>query len=109
MNEDEMKDILFRQIRPEIRKMAFQMEHNFAMHDRDRGNPFLCTDYYLIRERLQQETREMHKAMKTCRSPSDVWSEAADRCNFILMEAAAYEYNWKVEHQNGRSCTHAKM
>ncbi len=93
---EKAKDVIFRQIRPEIRKMAMMQEQKFRLYDEERGNPFLCTDQEFMKNRLHDETREMKRAMDNNENPHTVWKEAADRCNFILMQAVAYEYEWKL-------------
>ena len=96
---EEITDVIYRQIRPEIRKLAMLQEQKFALHDLDRGNPFHCDDQIFIARRLRGETREMRKAMQNNERPPIIWKEAADRCNFILMQAVAYGYQWKLDHQ----------
>ena len=95
---EEIIEVMYRQIRPEIRKLAMLQEQKFALHDLERGNPFHCDDQIFISCRLREETREMRKAMQNNERPSIIWKEAADRCNFILMQAVAYEYQWKWDH-----------
>ena len=104
MNPDEFfdfdvgkaKQVLFNLIRPEIKKMAMQMEMKFRMHDKERGDPFRCTDFLFLRRRVKEETKEMYDAIEQVKPPSEIWREAADRCNLITMEAAvAYENWWK--------------
>ena len=97
---EKAKNVIFNQIRPEIRKMAILQEQKFGLYDKERGNPFLCTDQNFLRIRVNEETREMKKAMDDKKTPITIWKEAADRCNFILMQAVAYEYEWKTEHKN---------
>ena len=91
---DIMKAALYDSIRPEIRRMAHQMEQKFRLHDRDRGDPFKCDDYEFMRERLEVEGRELGQAILSEKSPSEVWKEAADCCNFITMIAVDYERKW---------------
>jgi hypothetical protein len=89
------KETLFNLIRPEVRKMAMQMEMKFRMHDEERGDPFLCDDFLFMKQRVKDETKEMYDAVEQMKPPSEVWREAADRCNIITMEAVAYEKRWK--------------
>jgi len=100
-DKDIQQSALFECLRPEIRKMAFQMEEKFRLHDKERGDPFLCDDQEFMEHRLDEEEIEMEKAMGRCgnpdekKPPSVIWKEAADRCNFILMMAVNYEREWK--------------
>jgi hypothetical protein len=93
-DRDITKAALYDCLRPEIRKMAHQMEQKFRLHDVDRGDPFKCDDFPFMRERIRGETKEMYDAIEQKKSPSEVWKEAADRCNLITMEAVAYEKIW---------------
>jgi hypothetical protein len=92
---NKVKRALFELLRPEIRRMAMQMETKFRMHDEERGDPFLCDDMVFLRGRIKDETKEMYDAIEQMKPPSEVWREAADRCNIITMEAVAYEKMWK--------------
>ena len=99
MNDNTMnKEVFYEHLRPEVRKLAMQMENKFRLHDKDRGNPFNCDDQDFMEDRLVDEEIEMLRAMgrldKPRRPPSVVWAEAADRCNFILMMAVNYEREW---------------
>jgi hypothetical protein len=88
---DKVKDCIYKLMRPEIRKLAMLQEQKFLLHDKKRGNPFDCENLQFMKDRLHEETNEMYRAMKTGQTPNTVWKEAADRCNFILMQAVNYE------------------
>jgi hypothetical protein len=95
MTTEEIKDVIYRKIRPEIRKLAMMQEQKFALYDEERGNPFDCEDLQFMKDRLHEETSEMYRDMKTGQTPNTVWKEAADRCNFILMQVINYEREYK--------------
>lgn len=81
----EQKVALYDTIRPEIRKLAHQMEMKFRLHDNERGNPFDCNDQKFMEDRLQEEEWEFQLALNNRDPPSKLWSEGADCCNFRLM------------------------
>lgn len=97
------KEVFFDFIRPEIRKLAMQMEQKFRLHDEERGNPFDIRMSYdelidFTSERLECEEDELYTAMGLIgnprKPPSVVFSETADVCNFHLIRAIAYEKEW---------------
>ena len=99
----EAKVVFYDFVRPEIRKLAMQMEQKFRLHDEERGNPFdLKMSYddllYFVDGRLEEEEDELYTAMgllgNPCRPPSVVFLETADVCNFHLIRAIAYEKEW---------------
>jgi len=87
----EQRAALYDSIRPEIRKLAHQMEIKFRLHDDDRGDPFDCTDNKFLKRRLKDENGEFYNAIDVRSQPSKVWKEGADCCNFRLMRIIAYE------------------
>ena len=91
----EQKAALYDSIRPEIRKLAHQMEIKFRIHDNDRGNPFDCKDDVFMQERHLGELHELDEEIKDCAQPSKVWGEGADTCNFILMRIINHERQWR--------------
>ena len=108
-DKDIQQSALFECLRPEIRKMAFQMEEKFRLHDKERGNPFRPLDFDFINNRLLDELDELYTSMGYAtdlyvsvgymvderKPPSAIWKEAADCCNFILMTAVNYEREWR--------------
>lgn len=105
-DRDIEKAALYDCLRPEIRKMAHAMENKFRLYDRDRGNPFQPLSFEFLSYRFDHEWDEFMKAlgdtyrMDECVDgalPSEVWKEAADCCNFILMMAVNYQRRWMKE------------
>jgi hypothetical protein len=100
--EDYDKDtayvVLYKRLRPQIRKIAQNMEEKFRLNDEDRGDPFRPTSFDFLLKRLGNEWVEfmlaMGKGSEPRRPPSEVWKEAADICNFITMMAENYEREW---------------
>ena len=114
MTEPTDKDIsqsaLYECLRPEIRKMAHQMEQKFRLHDKERGNPFQPLTFEFLDGRFDHEWNEFMLALGDAfrmdcdepsdgSKPSDVWKEAADCCNFILMMCVNYERDWNEMHK----------
>ena len=102
----ERKAALYDVIRPEIRKLAHQMEIKFRLHDKERGNPFDCDDQDFMEMRLEEEECEFSKAIGRnplyidkkrggVDPPSKIWSEGADCCNFRLMMIIDAIRDWK--------------
>jgi hypothetical protein len=91
----EQKAALYDLIRPEIRKLAHNMEMKFRMYDKERGNPFDCTDNAFLYKRLNEENSEFYNTIMVYSQPSKVWKEGADCCNFRLMRIINYEREWK--------------
>lgn len=100
---------LYECLRPQIRRMAHQMEQKFAIHDPARGDPFKHCDTNFLNTRLEDELDEFHRAMGWTngypriysynKSSSEVWREAADVCNIITMLAVNYERTWDNNHK----------
>jgi hypothetical protein len=91
----EQKAALYDLLRPEIRKLAHNMEMKFRMYDKERGNPFDCTDNAFLNQRLKDENAEFYNAIDVRSQPSKVWKEGSDCCNFRLMRIINYEKEWK--------------
>jgi hypothetical protein len=102
---DTDKAALFDCLRPEVRRMANRMEQKFRLHDTTRGNPFQPLSFEFLDERYTAEWDELMLALGDAfrmdcdapidgKKPSDVWNEAADCCNFILMMCVNYERQW---------------
>jgi len=91
----EQKAALYDTIRPEIRKLAHQMEIKFRLYDNERGNPFDCGDEEFMIARSIDEDKEFQAAINTGYQPSKVWAEGADCCNFRLMRIINYEREWR--------------
>ena len=108
-DKDILQSELFECLRSEIRKMAFQMEEKFRLHDKERGDPFRFLELDFINNRLVEELDELYTSMGYAtdlyvsmgcavdarKPPSAIWKEAADCCNFILMVAVNYEREWR--------------
>ena len=117
-DKDILQSELFECLRPELRKMVFQMEEKFGLHDKERGDPFRCDDQNFMDRRMLEEATEFYEAMglplpyldhhglitrilfgvdKTPvkKTPFEVWGEAGDWCNIITMIAVNYEREWK--------------
>jgi hypothetical protein len=88
------KAALYDLVRPEVRKMSMQMEEKFRLHDKERGNPFVCNDIDFIDGRIADEIDEFQDAISDDAHPSKIWKEGADICNFILMRCVLYEKDW---------------
>jgi hypothetical protein len=91
-------------IRPEIRRMAIQMEKKFRLHDRERGDPFrIDAPYDQLMEffdmRIAEEIIELDTAMGLLghprKPPSVVFGEIADITNFYLMKGVAFDKEWR--------------
>lgn len=103
-DKDISNSALYECLRPQIRKMAHQMEQKFRLHDEERGDPFNPSTFEFLSSRFDHEWDEFMKAMGDIfrldsgtiggMKPSDVWKEAADCCNFITMMAVNYERQW---------------
>lgn len=91
----EQKAALYDSIRPEIRKLAHQMEIKFRIHDMERGNPFDCVDNTFLNNRLNEESAEFYNVITFRYRPSKLWAEGADCCNFRLMRIINYEREWR--------------
>lgn len=110
LGEPTDKDIasaaLYECLRPQIRRMAHHMEQKFALHDKERGNPFTPADMVWLQSRFQDEFTEFLVATGLFkpdyfiekRNPLEVWKEAADVCNIMTMLAVNYERIWDEEH-----------
>lgn len=98
----DQKAALYDTIRPEIRKLAHQMEIKFRIHDKDRGNPFDCEDDKFMISRLSEEMEEFENEINNGHQPSKVWREGSDCCNFFLMRIINYEKAWRLRFNNNK-------
>ncbi len=88
--------VLYDRLRPQIKIMAQIQERKFREHS-NRGNPFRDCDWDFLLMRQREEQGEFCKAIKDCKSESEILEEAADLINFITMQAfqAAREFRRK--------------
>jgi hypothetical protein len=86
--------VMYQRLRPEIRVMAQIMERKFRVHNY-RGNPFRDLDWGFLQMRQREEQKEFCDAIKARKTESEVFDEAADLMNFILMQAEQYSREWR--------------
>ena len=86
---EEISFILFKQIRPEVRHFAHQMEQKFELH-KERGDPFRYSPKAFLYKRLFEELSEFFEAIEGGKPASAVLKEGADVSNVILMIGMNY-------------------
>ena len=87
--------VMYDRLRPEIRIIAQIMERKFRDHSH-RGDPFQHTTWEFLDTRYNEETKEFWDAIKADAGENTVFSEAADRMNFILMQTVKYSEDWRM-------------
>lgn len=80
------------ELRPEVLRMAQEMEKRLREHDDDRGRTGWkqCDVAYLV-ARLREETEELINALIDKAGAPSVLAEAADIGNLAMMVADTYE------------------
>jgi len=90
---DKTKAALYDMLRPDIRRVAYQMEADLTTSD-DITKYEKCTDGFIAE--LEMKARwEFEGVMKKRVSPAMVWKAAAKIMCFILLRAASYERDYK--------------
>jgi hypothetical protein len=114
-----MEELMYKHIRPEIRKLAMIMEMKFRFHEAERGDPFKPTTFEFLMTRQVEEWEEMILAMGPNtlldtdivdgKDPMEVWKEVADNCNILCMTGVHYERTWNEHYKKVRGETHHEI
>jgi len=92
------KQILFDQIRPQVRRFAHMMEQKFRLHDEERGNPYKNASLDFLLTRLREEHRELLRCVHENKSLSEWERESADVGNCLSMivewKRNSYKKGW---------------
>jgi len=82
--------------RPQVDKLADEMERRLAAHDEDRDRDgWLGEPLEYLHIRLRTEVAELVLAIANQEGSESVWREAADVANFAMMLADNYEVMYR--------------
>jgi hypothetical protein len=113
-----MEELMYKHIRPEIRKLAMLMEMKFRFHEAERGDPFQPTTAKFLLGRYEEEWEELFLAMGRMfmddegiggKTPQEVWKKIADNCNILCMTGVHYERTWNEHYKKVRGETHHEI
>jgi DNA-directed RNA polymerase subunit RPC12/RpoP len=95
---------LVQKLRPEVLRLAEEMEGRLRAHDHDRGDSWKHTGLAWLNTRMLEERVELYDLTHEVQDfryaplPSLVWRVAADLANFAMMIADRYGILWRAAH-----------
>ena len=93
------------ELRPEVAKLAEEMEIRLRAHDRSYGERWKQLGLAFLNMKMIEARVELYELTHDVANfgrapvPAHIWHEAADLANYAMMVAARYEILWRAAHQ----------